>query len=350
MLYKFTMFMYDREILHSEVINGLQEVCAEELSSSVDQDDIESELLLHFLVTLKEQKQKDASKLVEDMRCLEADIEEAERRHCSEKPLAHSSSHDDSPLLGMQNVFSHKEPSGSDAPSQLHPVIGTNESKLRNNIHQLESAYFSMRSKIQLPDTDATTRIDRELLRNRENWHLTLKDEEKQTSTDCLGAFFDGLCKYARYTKFEVRGVLRNAEFNSSSNVICSLSFDRDEDYFAAAGVSKKIKIFEFTALFNDSVDIHYPVIEMSNKSKLSCVSWNNYIKNYLASTDYDGAVKVCMSYALVVFELLNFFRKEILGITISLFVLISLIIVTWIQTFVNYDHLDCGSPLFPKL
>ncbi|XP_048319894.2 protein SPA1-RELATED 2 [Ziziphus jujuba] len=276
-----------REILQSEVVNGLQEVCAEELSSSVDQDDIESELLLHFLVTLKEQKQKDASKLVEDMRCLEADIEEVEGRHCSKKPLAHSSLHDDSLHVEKQNMFFHKEPSSSKY------VFNTNESKLRNNNCQLESAYFSMRSKIQLPDTDATTRLDKELLRNRENWHSTLKDEEKQTSTDRLGAFFDGLCKYARYTKFEVRGVLRNGEFNSSSNVICSLSFDRDEDYFAAAGVSKKIKIFEFSALFNDSVDIHYPVIEMSNKSKLSCVSWNNYIKNYLASTDYDGAVKL---------------------------------------------------------
>lgn len=301
------MVLYDREILQSEVVNGLQEVCAEELSSSVDQDDIESELLLHFLVTLKEQKQKDASKLVEDMRCLEADIEEVEGRHCSKKPLAHSSLHDDSLHLEKQNMFFHKEPSSSKY------VFNTNESKLRNNNCQLESAYFSMRSKIQLPDTDATTRLDKELLRNRENWHSTLKDEEKQTSTDRLGAFFDGLCKYARYTKFEVRGVLRNGEFNSSSNVICSLSFDRDEDYFAAAGVSKKIKIFEFSALFNDSVDIHYPVIEMSNKSKLSCVSWNNYIKNYLASTDYDGAVKVCISCALVVYLFLRFLEMEYL-------------------------------------
>lgn len=55
----------------------------------------------------------------------------------------------------------------------------------------------------------------------------------------------------------------------------------------------KKIKIFEFNSLFNDSVDIHYPVIEMSNESKLSCICWNSYIKSYLASTGYDGAVKL---------------------------------------------------------
>jgi protein suppressor of PHYA-105 1 len=74
------------------------------------------------------------------------------------------------------------------------------------------------------------------------------------------------------------------------------LSFDRDADYFAAGGVSKKIKIFDFNSIFNDPVDIHYPVIEMSNESKLSCICWNSYIKNYLASTGYDGVVKVCIS------------------------------------------------------
>ncbi|KAI5383123.1 hypothetical protein KIW84_070512 [Lathyrus oleraceus] len=87
--------------------------------------------------------------------------------------------------------------------------------------------------------------------------------------------------------------ILKNADFNNPANVICSLSFDRDEDYFASAGISKKIKIFDFNTLCNDCVDIHYPTVEMSNRSKLRCVCWNNYIKNYLASTDYDGVVKL---------------------------------------------------------
>lgn len=287
--------LYDREILQSEVVSGLQEACAEDLSSSIDEDDNESDLLLHFLTSLKDQKQKDASKLVEDMRCLEADIEEVERRHQPKGDLARSCLHGGSSVRGRLNTFIHKEPSTSDELSQLSTVPDAKESRLMKSISQLESAYFSMRSKIQLPENDVTVRQDKELLRNRENWYLTQKDEEKQIPTDRLGVFFDGLCKYAHYSKFEVRGVLRNGEFNNSSNVICSLSFDRDEDYFAAAGVSKKIKIFEFNSLFNDSVDIHYPAIEMANRSKLSCVCWNNYIKNYLASTDYDGAVKVCI-------------------------------------------------------
>jgi protein suppressor of PHYA-105 1 len=282
----------NREIIQSEVINGVAEVRAEELSSSIDQDDADSELLSHFLVSLKEEKHQHASKLAEEISCLEADIEEVEKRRTLKNSLVHSCLHNDS-LGRKETMFYHKEPLSLDALSGSPPISNTNELWLTRSIHQLEKPYFSVRSEIQHTISDATTRPDKDLLKSRENWCLAQKDEEKQIPTDRLGAFFDGLCKYARYSKFEVRGILRNGDFNNSANVICSLSFDRDEEYFAAAGVSKKIKIFEFNALLNDSVDIHYPAIEMSNKSKLSCVCWNNYIKNYLASTDYDGVVKV---------------------------------------------------------
>ncbi|KAG6781150.1 hypothetical protein POTOM_014039 [Populus tomentosa] len=280
------------EILQSELINGLQEVSAEELSSSIDQDDAESELLFHFLVSLKEQKQNHASKLVEDIRCLDTDIEEVVKRNCSKKHLLHSCLENDF-LNARQPTSEHKEPYRLEAFSQVSPDFKTNDMRLISNISQLESAYFSMRSKVQLAETDATIRQDNDLLRIHENWYIEQESEETQNTTDCLGSFFDGLCKYARYSKFEARGLLRTGDFSNSANVICSLSFDRDADYFAAGGVSKKIKIFDFNSLFNDPVDIHYPVIEMSNESRLSCICWNSYIKNYLASTGYDGVVKL---------------------------------------------------------
>ncbi|KAK5813555.1 hypothetical protein PVK06_029006 [Gossypium arboreum] len=71
-----------RDILQSEVLNRFQEVFAEELSSSINRDDTESELLLHFLGLSKEKKQKHASKLMEDIACLEVDIKEVEKREC----------------------------------------------------------------------------------------------------------------------------------------------------------------------------------------------------------------------------------------------------------------------------
>ena len=85
----------------------------------------------------------------------------------------------------------------------------------------------------------------------------------------CLGSFFEGLCKFAHYSKFEECGRLGNKDFLSSANVMCFLSFDRDEDHIAAGGASKKIQIFDLNAISSDYVDIQYPVVEMSNKSSL---------------------------------------------------------------------------------
>ncbi|KAI5424546.1 hypothetical protein KIW84_030646 [Lathyrus oleraceus] len=264
----------------------------EELSSCIDKEDAESELLLHFLISSKEQKQSDASKLFEQLKCLESDIEEAERRHSSRKSFVSS---------GLQNNYScqkeimplRKELLSVEMLPTVSPISNTTGMRLMRSIRHLESAYFSMRSKVQLSEIGATDHPEKDILRTRENWCGTQKGEEKHKSKDALGTFFDGLSKYARYNRLEVRGILRNADFNNPANEICSLIFDQDEDYFASAGISKKIKIFDFNTLCNDSVDIHYPTVEMSNISKLSCVCWNNYIKNYLASIDYDGVVKL---------------------------------------------------------
>ncbi|XP_022928915.1 protein SPA1-RELATED 2-like isoform X2 [Cucurbita moschata] len=279
-----------REILESELINGIANVPAPELSTSIDEEDAESELLLQFLTSLNEQKRKHASKLMEDIRYLESDIEEVNKRHSSAKALDKSSL--SNTVNGRDSSIYHGGCLNSDGFSQVYTISHINEERIVKNISQLESAYFSMRSKVDPSKNDPAIRTDKDLLRARENCYLLQKDDERSHG-DRLGAFFDGFCKYSRYCKFEVCGVLRNGDFNSSSNVICSLSFDRDEDYFAAAGVSKKIRIFEFNSLFSDSVDIHYPAVEMFNRSKLSCVCWNSYIRNYLASTDYDGVVKL---------------------------------------------------------
>lgn len=43
----------------------------------------------------------------------------------------------------------------------------------------------------------------------------------------------------------------------------------------------------------NEPADVHCPVVEMSTRSKLSCLSWNKFTKNQIASSDYEGIVTV---------------------------------------------------------
>ena len=43
----------------------------------------------------------------------------------------------------------------------------------------------------------------------------------------------------------------------------------------------------------NEPADIQCPIVEMSTRSKLSCLSWNKHEKNHIASSDYEGIVTV---------------------------------------------------------
>lgn len=284
-----------REILQSELICGSEELHSRgDLSPCFyNDDDSESELLFHFLLSLKEEKQKNGSKLAQDIGCLEADIKEIEKRHIT-STLSYLM---EKGLPDARKQGPLEDHTDSDVLPRSFSMSNMVEAKLMRNVSQLEDAYFSVRSQTQSKENAATERLDRHLLRNRERWSRLQNENEAHSMegkpVGHLEAFYEGLCKFARYSEFEVRGTLRNGDLLNSANVICSLSFDRDEDYIAAAGVSKKIKVFEFGALLNDSVDIHYPVVEMTNKSKLSCVCWNNYIRNYLASSDYDGVVQM---------------------------------------------------------
>ncbi|KAL0740629.1 hypothetical protein Bca4012_082142 [Brassica carinata] len=66
-----------------------------------------------------------------------------------------------------------------------------------------------------------------------------------------------------------------------------SIEFDRDDELFATAGVSRCIKVV------NEPADIQCPIVEMSTRSKLSCLSRNKHEKNHIASSDYEGIVTV---------------------------------------------------------
>ena len=52
-------------------------------------------------------------------------------------------------------------------------------------------------------------------------------------------------------------------------------------------------QVFEYGQIVRDIVDIHYPVHEMTCNSKISCISWSQYHKGMLASSDYEGIVTI---------------------------------------------------------
>ncbi|GFR71673.1 E3 ubiquitin-protein ligase RFWD2 [Elysia marginata] len=108
-----------------------------------------------------------------------------------------------------------------------------------------------------------------------------------------LETFANCLSKFSQYTSMRAVASLNYTHevFTNSSSIVSSIEFDRDSEFFAIAGVTKKIKIYEYSIVRDAVVDLHYPITEMSCDSKISCIAWNPYKKHMLSSADYNGIV-----------------------------------------------------------
>lgn len=109
-----------------------------------------------------------------------------------------------------------------------------------------------------------------------------------------LDEFKDNLLKFSRYSGFRPLASLKYSfDVTNSSNIVSTIEFNKDMEYFAIGGVTKRIKVYDYNNVVNDYVDVHYPNVEMISSSKISCISWNYYMRNILASSDYEGAVHI---------------------------------------------------------
>lgn len=287
----------------------------------------EQELLLEFLLLIQQRKQEAADNLHETISFLSSDIEEVtklqtviKKKSGSGQKLGDSASatpidNDDSGNSGSRKrvrpglqIQSPEEFDGrqdecqkSDAPGNNEGRILSQSSRLMKNFKKLESAYFLTRRRAAKPTGKTLTRhapissdgrgsiTERSSVNN-----LSLKERYSENrQSGWINSFLDGLCKYLSFSKIKVKADLKQGDLLNSSNLVCSLSFDRDGEFFATAGVNKKIKVFEYDTISKEDRDIHYPVVEMSSRSKLSSICWNGYIKSQIASSNFDGVVQV---------------------------------------------------------
>jgi hypothetical protein len=92
--------------------------------------------------------------------------------------------------------------------------------------------------------------------------------------------FAEDLSMYGSRTALTSAAFLSYGEPLSQSYMVASAAWDRDDEFFALAGVAKRIKIYEREAVLRSSVyGAHFPVLELSSRSRLSCVAWSSYIK-----------------------------------------------------------------------
>jgi E3 ubiquitin-protein ligase RFWD2 len=107
-----------------------------------------------------------------------------------------------------------------------------------------------------------------------------------------LERFCDGLDKFTQFRTFRELATLTYGDPTNNCCIVSSIEFDRDGEFFAVAGVTKKIKVFEYESVVrNAGFTNHFPVRDMSCAAKLSCVAYNPYHKHRLVSSDYEGSV-----------------------------------------------------------
>ncbi|KAK6934259.1 WD40 repeat [Dillenia turbinata] len=331
-------FLYtcDSELLESEFLYGPRDDLEEREAMLELREQIEEqELLLEFLLLNQQRKQEAANKLKNILSFLSSDIEEVMKQQTTlrrkggscpelgkngEEALDHPSpnvgENEESTSLGsrkrvrgvqvrmLEELDPHLDGGyKSEKHIEHQESFLSKNSRLMKNFRKLESAYLLTRlgptrqplkpltrhSQTSSDCRGSVVATERSSVNN-----LPLKEahcDSKQSGW--IDPFLEGLCKYLSFSKLKVKADLKQGDLLNSSSLVCSVSFDRDGEFFATAGVNKKIKVFECDSIINEDRDIHYPVVEMTSRSKLSCICWNGYIKSQIASSNFDGVVQV---------------------------------------------------------
>ncbi|XP_064793504.1 E3 ubiquitin-protein ligase COP1-like isoform X2 [Oncorhynchus masou masou] len=240
------------------------------------------QILMEFLKEARRNKREQLEQLQKELNFLEEDIKRVEELSGLYSPVSDMDRNLDStvpnfeapspaPSSLIDSTEYVSQPPGFGGTSQgkrqtwYNSTLASRRKRLTAHFEDLEQCYFS----------DRMTRIT---------------DDSRNLNQ--LDDFMECLSKFTRFNSVRPLATLSYAsDLYNGSSIVSSIEFDRDGDYFAIAGVTKKIKVFEYGTVIQDAVDIHYPVNEMTCNSKISCISWSSYHKNLLASSDYEGTV-----------------------------------------------------------
>ncbi|KAL4448071.1 hypothetical protein ABPG75_005290 [Micractinium tetrahymenae] len=124
---------------------------------------------------------------------------------------------------------------------------------------------------------------------------VALAEGSRPVTPGHLESFARDLNELAAFTRLGLKATLRSGDLASPVEMACCAAFDRDDEFFATVGVSRRVKIFDFKACLEEGSEgmMHYPALQITTRSKLSSVSWNSYVKSQLITSDYSGLIQL---------------------------------------------------------
>ena len=183
---------------------------------------------------------------------------------------------------------------GKGTNAATDPLCSHKRRRIASQFEDLQSVYLKLRSSSQGLD-------DRE----EGSLHPNLEDDSGSVDpatvitkpTSGLQKFSKILGTLAHANRLRILAEITRPPLRNQSSIISSAEYDRNGKFFATAGVSKRISIFDHTNTMtnaNHALPIaHCPIVEMVTRSKLSCITWNKFISSELASSDYEGVLNV---------------------------------------------------------
>ena len=243
---------------------------------------VSREVLKEFLVESRARKQASAVALERELRCLDADID-AVRREIEALGGGARLSHERSDLHDKEVIAHAMEALGLTRPGESQIVI--DESKRRRVLRQFSElqSWYSKRRSAERDDvtSDGGKSSGSALNGGRGYAPDSTTMEEFSTIIDT----------FKRYSNISIAAEIRGEEDASNPGApVSSIEFDSTQEYFATAGVSKRIQFYNLEHVLEGS---QQPADEINTRSKLTCLSYNKFVKHHIAASDYEGVVSV---------------------------------------------------------
>lgn len=129
-------------------------------------------------------------------------------------------------------------------------------------------------------------------------WLKRLREDVAQDGysvRDALDEFESELCLVTRSVSLKRCASIGGdfADFAANNSMVCCASWDRDAELFATAGTSRSICVYETEAVMRLGARVHCPAVEFEAHAKVSALCFNNYVKQSVASGDYQGIVQL---------------------------------------------------------
>ncbi|XP_028133914.1 E3 ubiquitin-protein ligase COP1 isoform X1 [Diabrotica virgifera virgifera] len=248
----------------------------------------QNKLLLEFLKHLLLQKKERQTQIAKEICIIEQDIEQVGKKikevhsKCPtleevERTAAGASETDASAVNAMKKEMIEIIDNIGRKEEDTNTSLAMRRRRMHAYFDDFVECYFCHRSKEMFFGKEVT-------------------DKTKSASEINVGLdlFRESLIKFSTYNSLRVLATLNySSDLFNNSTIVSSIEFDKDNEFFAIAGVTKRIKVFEYGGVIKDIVSVHYPCVEMVSRSKISCVSWHTYHKSTLASSDYEGTVTI---------------------------------------------------------